>query len=355
MHFNVQNVNDAFTILVSGIHSQRISTDASESRVGSVLRITEPVIVSYTRPTERVLFNRARDSNCFFTLYESLWMLAGRQDIAPLDYYSSGYSKQVQDGDSPNANGAYGYRWRNHRRNPQIEGLYNANTIDQLAVLIDHIKRKPETRRAVLQMWTVDSDLLKVDSTKDTCCNLSCVFQTRGDNLDMTVYNRSNDIVWGMLGANAVHFSFLQEYVAACVGRGVGRYHQVSCDAHVYTERFEPEKWLTDTEYGTPYPAPTYPLVKDPATFDAEVVEFVERHSKDACARETYTEPFLKNVAQPMMLAFHKHKQRDYPACLRQLNAVAAPDWRMAGWDWVQKRMASWAAKEARNALTGVE
>ena len=33
-----------------------------------------------------------------------------------------------------------------------------------------------ESRRAVLQMWNVEDDLLKVDSSRDVCCNLSVLF-----------------------------------------------------------------------------------------------------------------------------------------------------------------------------------
>jgi hypothetical protein len=47
----------------------------------------------------------------------------------------------------------------------------------------------------------------------------------------MTVTNRSNDLCWGMLGANYVHFTILQEYLAArlgVVGRQIPPLHQQS-------------------------------------------------------------------------------------------------------------------------------
>lgn len=408
MQVTYRNVNEAFTNLVVAFkdgrlqgkgNSNHVPIRKSPSRVGDVLLIDEPVTILYERPLERVLFNRERDANPFFHLYEALWMLDGRRDIAPLDYYSSGYSKQVQDGDSPYANGAYGYRWRCSGANLGEDA--NWTIVDQLAVLIAHLKAKPESRRAVLQMWTVEDDLLKIDSSKDVCCNTCCYFSIRaekrmhdwtpeklqrridqeyemsglarrdGDDkdaakrldlikeyragydgtyngyLDMTVCNRSNDLIWGALGANVVHFSVLQEYLAAHLRVGVGRYYQFTNNLHVYTERFEPEKWLKDANYGSPYPSPTFPLVSDPAKFDEEVVEFVQRHRQDAFANEGYQEPFLRDVAQPMMIAFHKHKQRDYPAAFRAMNSVLATDWRAAGWSWLQKRCNAYSAKQS--------
>jgi hypothetical protein len=216
-------------------------------------------------------------------------------------------------------------------------------------------------------MWNVEDDLLKIDTTKDTCCNLCAKFSLRpasqeeiethahnGYVLNMTVYNRSNDLIWGTLGANAVHFSFLQEYVAACIGCGVGVYNQISDDQHVYVDRFEPEKWLADETvnfYGDLRPSDIniVPLVKDPVTFDREVVEFVDLHGHNCVANEEpeveFSEPFLQNVAHPMCIAFHHHKLRDYDAALEYANDVEADDWCIAATNWLQKRKANYDAK----------
>jgi hypothetical protein len=47
------------------------------SRAGDVLVAPHPVMSVTSIPTERVLFDPARDANPFFHLFESLWMLAG--------------------------------------------------------------------------------------------------------------------------------------------------------------------------------------------------------------------------------------------------------------------------------------
>ena len=389
MHLHTRNINTAFRELVQFFKDGRDGKSETffrgknpvvrkPSRVGDVLMIEEPVTITYSHPRERVLFNAARDANPFFHLYESLWMLAGRRDIAPLAYYSSGYARQVQDGDCPDANGAYGHRWRHAYGgdDQQVPGDACPLVVDQLQLLITHLKADPNSRRAVLQMWNVEDDLLKVGSSRDVCCNTAVYFSLRmrdcvttqgwrkeGYNreawgyapnnwsLDMTVTNRSNDLIWGTLGSDYVNLGFLQEYMAAHLGVEVGVYNQFSNNLHVYTERFKPEEWLKwcedfcHDEYSTNGPQESkavFSLVKDPATFDRELPTFVEVHSNgDAAGKEPeagWKEPFLKKVASPMLRAFHAYKKRGATKMSWTMR-IAADDWRIAATQWLERRI----------------
>ena len=360
MHLNFRGVNDSFQALVEGIHKESIKTVRSPSRVGGVLQIPDPVTLTYSKPLERVLFNSVRDCNPFFHVYEALWMLAGRNDIAPLDYYSSGYGKQVRDGDSTVANGAYGYRWR------EADVLdEDVKYVDQLNIIINHLRAKPESRRAVLSMWNVEDDLLKIDSSRDVCCNLSVCFSTRKvadansacfgtpcpQVLDMTVFNRSNDLIWGNLGANFVHFTMLQEYMACCLGVGMGEYHQISNNLHCYTERWTPEEWLADRSGGYIPAFRHIPLVRDQEMFDVEVQDFVTMNSQlpETLVDDHWAEPFLGDVAQPMMNAFHCHKERKYAEALGWARSIGADDWMKAATEWIQRRRHNWEKKNAND------
>lgn len=355
MHFKFRNVNEAFRDLVWRFKNQHGLVLPSTSRNGPVLYIQEPVTMTYTHPRERVLFNQARDCNPFFHVYEALWMLAGRNDVAPLKYYVSTIDQFSDDGVT--FNGAYGNRWR-HAWGP-VDPEYDDSEgwcIDQLKLIIDHLKAKPDSRRAVLHMSNVEDDLLKMDTTKDQCCNLVVTFAIRqahgfakdypGKFLDMTVFNRSNDLVWGALGANVVHFSMLQEYMAACIGVEVGMYHQITNNLHAYqNDKWQPEKWLADSILNW-YITNDHlvPLVKDPTIFDRECAAFVERHSSDAAAGN-YTEPFLSDVAQPMCVAFHYHKRREYAHALMVAASIKADDWRIAAANWLLKRKANYESR----------
>jgi thymidylate synthase len=370
MHLKFRNVNDAFRSLVAHFHNWDTApaymenagrdgrTVRKSSRYGDVRMIEEPVLVTYSHPRERVLFNAARDCNPFFHLYESLWMLAGRNDVAPLTYYTSKIADIASD-DGKTFNGAYGYRWRN---GPYLgKGTdYPRGRVDQLDLLVSHLKAKPDSRRAVLQMWNVEDDLLKIDSSKDVCCNTSVMFSLRrtgyvmgftGANsgplyaLDMTVTNRSNDMVWGMLGANYVHFSFLQEYMAARLGASVGVYNHFSNNLHCYDKTWEPEKWLAVDEMtecvGDTYPKNSnlFPLVSDPATFEKELPTFVEEFdgTREIPAGK-WDEPFFNNVAAPMLTAFHRHKQKKSDA-IEWCETIKADDWRIAATEWIRRRV----------------
>lgn len=371
MHLKTRNVNTAFRSLVQffqwdqqGRHG--ISCVAKrETRNGPVLVVEEPVIVTYERPVERVLLNSARDANPFFHLYESLWMLAGRNDIAPLNYYLSGRYSQFSD-DGVTANGAYGYRWRH-----PWSGDYERP--DQLEVIVDRLRKKPEDRRCVLQMWNVEDDLLKIETSRDVCCNLSVCFLLRTIKnppemkrldktvLDMTVFNRSNDLIWGMLGANVVHFSFLQEYMATQLGVQVGVYNQVTNNLHVYLENgaWKPEEYLTEYEspetsterWYTDNTTRMVPLIRDPAVFERELSVFVEMNKNEQLVTQntSWEEPFLRTVAQPMCHAFHMHKTRDYNASCYWAQQIKAEDWRMAAENWVWKRKKNWENKNVKS------
>ncbi|MHC4157178.1 MAG: thymidylate synthase [Planctomycetota bacterium] len=129
-------------------------------------------------------------------------MLAGRNDVEWLAYFNANIANYSDDGEK--FHGAYGYRWRKH-----FEG-------DQLMDIARALKANHDCRRQVLQIWDACDDLGRC--SKDLPCNLTVHFQIGGTRirpvLNMTVFNRSNDVVWGAYGANAVHFSMLQEYMA---------------------------------------------------------------------------------------------------------------------------------------------
>ena len=69
-----RNVNDAY---YEAMWKIPVYGRPNESRAGKLLSASTPVITTYLKPLERMLFNRARDANPFFHVMESMWMLAG--------------------------------------------------------------------------------------------------------------------------------------------------------------------------------------------------------------------------------------------------------------------------------------
>lgn len=295
-----------------------------ESRNGPVMVYPGPTLLHYLYPTERVLFNATRDANPYFHLMESLWMLAGREDVEFVRRFNSKIGDFSDDGVV--MPGAYGHRWRNY---------FGA---DQLELIIAHLKKTPTSRRAVLQMWDV-TDLQKVDWSKDVPCNTQAYFTFKEGQLDMTVCNRSNDLVWGACGANAVHMSLLQEYIACSLQVEVGSYYQFSNNLHMYTERYDPEQlkadYYADDRYLGYNPAheKLAPLLLSRDAWDEDLRRFMS----DPLGDTAYKEPFFNDVAAPMYASWHDRKSKHNTGTVAA-HGIAAWDWREACFDWIARR-----------------
>jgi len=188
-----------------------------DSRAGFTVEFESPVIVKNSR--YYISSSPVRDANPFFHLAESLWMLAGRQDLDFLLIFNSTFGQFSDDGKFVRGS-AYGYRWRE---------FFGKN---QIASIINELQNTA-SRRAVLTQWSVED--LNIDS-KDVPCNTQTYFLVRNGKLDMTVVNRSNDLIYGMYGSNIVHFSILHEYIASALNIEKGDYYQMSNCLHIYTD-----------------------------------------------------------------------------------------------------------------------
>lgn len=307
----------------------------TSSRNGPVHKFDLPRLWIYTDPTCRVLQARVRRCNPFFHLYEAMWFLAGRNDVASLTPLVPRMIDFSDDGET--FHGAYGYRWRHH-----FGG-------DQLSTIIQTLRQNPESRRCVLQMWDCDNDLQDLPASifgsgkpefvpysKDVPCNTHAYVQIRDGHLDLAVMNRSNDIFWGMLGSNYVTFTFLLEYLAGMIGVPVGFYHHFTVNAHYYTEVFNDEKIkaMHDEQvyaHVVP-PAQRVPLVSTPENFDRELQTFVQ----DPYNSTEYTERFFREIAVPMMDTHRAvmNKEFDYALTIAKEDINQA-DWSKACCDWI--------------------
>ena len=298
-----------------------------DSRNGPVTLFDGPFTTHYTNPKERVIFWPERDANPFFHLMESIWMLAGRNDVEWLSQFAKKISDFSDDGVT--FHGAYGYRWRQH---------FN---VEQVHLICDTLRKNPDDRRCILQMWDVRSDL--GFQGKDFPCNLMASFAiNKMGCLNMTVFNRSNDMVWGAYGANAVHFSVLQEIMASMIGVPVGSYWQVANNFHVYDFNFGGVKNLYRSDPYDPYElgeVSPYPMVRHSGSrFITECEIFCEEGRAGV-----YTEPFFEDVAIPMFQAWicwKKRKEMDNwrRSAISHLVDCKASDWRRACIEWIERR-----------------
>lgn len=350
-NLDCHNVHEA---LPRGLNLLRLQGITQDSRNGPVLVSPGPVTTIYQRPWERVIFWPQRDANPFFHLMEGLWMLAGRNDVA----FPASYAKQIASysDDGEMLWGAYGFRWK---------GYFVHNNGDQLKWAINRLRKDPNDRRVVITMWDPEMDPHKADNGgKDVPCNtqifLSAWRKTDGGTpiLDMQVNCRSNDIIWGAYGANAVHFSMLQEYLAAGIGAKMGFYAQNSWNYHAYTDFMEKmlrrpkeeERSLTlgmarDGRTPNPYDGAinTFPLVSTPLeSWDQDLQNFM-----NGAEASTISDPFFHKVAIPLRDAHASYKEGRFDNARTHLERCDALDWRVAAWEWLKRREAGRAGNDA--------
>lgn len=313
-----RNVNDAYR---QGVEMLRREGVRGESRAGDVLVMPTPVTTVYERPYERVLFDPARDANPFFHFMESLWMLAGRNDAAFLNQFVKDFGSRYAEEDGL-IWGGYGRRWR---------GWFNG--LDQLDYVVGALRNNPDDRRVVIQMWDAEKDLGA--DKRDVPCNTQVYPRVRQGYLDITVCCRSNDIIWGAYGANAVHFSVLQEYLAARISVGVGRMYQISNNYHAYLKIIESVGLPTrNCPYQTSL-VTIKPMVENYQIFDDELSLWM----KDPRGNFHYENSVFPRLATPMFLAYHAWRNKDAEKALDEVTDIEAGDWRVACERWITRRM----------------
>lgn len=279
------------------------------TRAGPALVCPTPMIFCLTDPTRRVVQNPVRKPNHAFHISEAMWMLDGDNDGKKLDVYIHDFSSRFGEADG-RIHDAYGNRWINHFGFSQIKAA------------VDILQSDSHSRQALISMWDPATDLLA--KTKTRPCNLQLLFRINQGRLDMTVTNRSNDLVWGALGANIVHMTILQEVVAALVGVPLGRYYVMSNNLHMYKIHQDmAEKSLAYT----PVSILVDPIVDDPSTFLSEVYDW-NKHGSNRFI--DYTNKWIPSTVGNVQKTFALVKQKKYPEARAAALNIACPSWCVA-------------------------
>lgn len=315
------SVNGAWPFLCQIMEESRGFNIESPSRNGKVRTSTDPVTLTLNKPNYRVLNDPRRNANPVFHLVEALWMLAGSNNVEFIRYYNKQMYTYSDDGVTFNA--AYGHRWRNHFGQ------------DQLLRCRDMIKANPHDRRVVMSMWDPREDL--GSASLDIPCNTQVMFRVIHGALHMTTVNRSNDLVWGLMGANCVHLTIMQEWMAAATGSELGAWHHMTNNLHVYEQHWEMLRRVSlvpDFEYTNLHPSK---LVQDPMRFLAECEALV------AGKQDFFEEPFFDGTVAPMVQSWDEYKGGNIKEALHLASCIDADDWRYATIKWYER------AKEKRD------
>lgn len=208
-------------------------------------------------------------------------------------------------------------------------------------------------------MWDGQYDLGR--SGKDLPCNTIATFQ-RGieGELNLDVFCRSNDIIWGCYGANAVHFSFLLEYMALWIGCQVGVYRQHSINWHAYLDTLKTVETLSEKIDRANYLENPYTSQVRPAQMFHGSVEEADEQIKALLffadtdfqyePKSVNQEPFFFNAT--FVLCAHSvwRKTDGESRYLKSLELLKMADqqndWVVAATQWIQRRYDKWKMQQ---------
>ena len=242
--YSIIDNNPTFMYLESLKHLYSIGDELSPR--GKRIKEIRPAAFEFEYPYNRVTFLANRRINPFFQIAESLWILSGRADVEWLLQFNANMGQFSDDGKYFNA--PYGERMRSWNKN----SLHNIiiNPIDQLMDAYVKLVEDKDTRQAVISLYNPMFDNANYtikEHGKDICCNLIMTFKIRQDRLHLTVFNRSNDIHWGLFGANLCQFSTIQEVMLNWLRKSgkpeyekleIGTYTQLTDSLHMYLDDY---------------------------------------------------------------------------------------------------------------------
>lgn len=154
-------------------------------------------------------------------VHELLWFLQGDTNIA----YLKRHGVSIWD-DWADAQGdlgpVYGQQWRSW---PAPDGRH----IDQIALVLDQLRRNPDSRRLIVSAWNV----AEIDRMALPPCHCLFQFYVAEGRLSCQLYQRSADIFLGV-PFNIASYALLTLMVAQVSGLAPGDFVHTLGDAHLY-------------------------------------------------------------------------------------------------------------------------
>lgn len=159
-------------------------------------------------------------------IHELLWFLQGSTNIQYLKDNGVRIWDEWAD-EQGNLGPVYGYQWRNW---PKPDGTH----IDQIAQVVNAIKKNPDSRRLIVSAWNVAD----VDQMKLPPCHAFFQFYVADGRLSCQLYQRSADIFLGV-PFNIASYALLTMMVAQVCNLKLGDFVHTLGDAHIYSNHME--------------------------------------------------------------------------------------------------------------------
>ncbi len=163
-------------------------------------------------------------------IHELIWFLKGDTNVRYLQ--ENGVTIWDEWADEKGDLGpVYGRQWRSW---PAPTPEEPDRTLDQIAWVVNEIRRNPDSRRLVVSAWN------PADIDKMALAPCHCLFQffVAEGKLSCQLYQRSADIFLGV-PFNIASYALLTHMVAEVTGLGVGDFVHTLGDAHLYSNHIE--------------------------------------------------------------------------------------------------------------------
>jgi thymidylate synthase len=159
-------------------------------------------------------------------IHELLWFLSGDTNVKYLkDNGVSIWDEWARpDGE---LGPVYGYQWRSW---PAPDGRH----IDQIAQVVDMLKKNPNSRRIIVSAWNV-ADLDKMALMP---CHAFFQFYVAGGKLSCQMYQRSADMFLGV-PFNMASYALLTLMMAQVCGLKPGDFVHTFGDTHIYNNHMD--------------------------------------------------------------------------------------------------------------------
>jgi thymidylate synthase len=175
---------------------------------------------------------------------ELLWFLRGDTNVKWLRDNGVTIWDEWAD-DEGELGPVYGYQWRSW---PAPDGRH----IDQIATVIESIRRNPDSRRHIVNAWNVaDIEWMALPP-----CHTMFQFYVADGRLSCQLYQRSADVFLGV-PFNIASYALLTHMVAQVTRLEVGDFVHTLGDAHLYLNHLDQARLQLDRE---PRPLPVLRL-----------------------------------------------------------------------------------------------
>ncbi len=180
-------------------------------------------------------------------IHELLWFLRGDTNIAYLN--ANGVSIWDEWADEHGDLGpVYGAQWRSWE-------APGGRRIDQIAQLVERLKREPDSRRHIVTAWNPAD----VDRVKLPPCHALFQLYVADGRLSCQLYQRSADTFLGV-PFNIASYALLTEMLAQVCGYAPGDFVHTLGDAHLYLNHLDQARMQLAR---TPRPLPRLRLDPD--------------------------------------------------------------------------------------------